>query len=151
MSRPPPFDRSELEGATTILFAHPRQVRFQDVDAAGTAFYPRIIEAFSDVYLALLAARGIDLPALFRAPSWAAPLVHAEADFLGPMRFGDRFDAEVVAAKVGSTSFSVGYRLRADGGGRPLAIGHTVHVVVDASTFRPAPVPDDVRRALTGA
>lgn len=148
MSRTPAFARAELEGASSVLHEQARHVRFQDVDAAGTAFFPRVVEYFADVYLGLLEARGVDLPSHLRAPAWVAPLVHAEADFLGPMRFGDRFVAQVVAARVGATSFSVGYRLRAEATGKVLAVGHTVHVIVDGATFQPAPVPEVIRRAL---
>ncbi len=150
MSRPPAFDRATLEGATTALFARSLRVRFQDVDAAGTVFFPRVIETFADTYLGMLEAGGLDLPARLREGGWVVPIVHAEGDFLAPMRFGDAFFAEVVATQVGSTSFAVGYRLRAAQGERVLAIGQTAHVVVDTATFRPMPVPDELRRALKG-
>jgi acyl-CoA thioesterase FadM len=150
MARPPPFERAELEGATASRLEEARTVRFQDVDAAGTIFFPRILEYFADAYVALLLARGVDVPARLREKAWFAPLVHAEGDFLAPMRFGDRVRVAVVAAKVFSSSYAVGYRIRAAEADRALAVGHTVHVVVDGATFQSIPVPDEVRSALVG-
>lgn len=148
MSRPPTIERDALERAESAIFTRSSKVRFQDVDAAGTVFFPRVLEMFADTYLALLDDGGLDLPRRLREGGWVAPIVHAEVDFLAPMRFGDAFLAEIVATHVGSTSFAVGHRLRAAGGGKVLAVGHTAHVVVDATTFRPTPVPSDLRAAL---
>lgn len=150
MSRPNPFPREDLERAEQVLASQPRTVRFQEVDAAGTVFFPRILEYFADAYIDHLARAGVDLPGVMKKHDWVAPLVHAEADFLGPMRFGDAIVVEVVAAKVGGSSYSIGYRARAAEGGKILAVGHTAHVVVDGATFRPIPVPEIVRAALGG-
>ena len=148
MQRPPPFEREELLSASEPLFTQSREVRFQEVDAALTIYFPRVLEHFSDAYLAMLQAGGVDVPRLLRENAWVAPLVHAEADYLGPMRFGDAISVEVVRTKVGETSYSVGYRTRSADGKRTLAIGHTTHVIVDGTTFKPKKIPDDVRRAL---
>jgi acyl-CoA thioesterase FadM len=79
---------------------------------------------------------------------WFAPLVHAEAEYLAPMRFGDAVVVHVVKVRCGTSAATVGYRIVSENG-RPLAVGHTVHVFVDGKTFRPCPIPPDVLRALT--
>ncbi len=126
--------------AETSLHTVRRVVRFQDVDAAGTIYFPRVLEYFADNYIDLLVHVGLDVPTLLREKRWAAPLAHAEADFLRPLFFGDAVDVEVVALKVGKTSATFGHRIRT-GGGEPSAIGHTVHVFVDPTVFKPIPVP----------
>ena len=148
MARPLPFTREEILDATSVLFFQPRKVRFQDVDAAGTVFFPRIIEYFADTYLAMLDERGVDVARRLRKLEWAIPLAHVEADFLGPMRFGDHLVVEVVGARLAETSFAVAHRVRTPDGTRGLAYGQTVHVVVDGTTFRPTPIPEEIRRAF---
>lgn len=148
MSRPLPFTREDIVEATSALFVQPRKVRFQDVDAAATVFFPRIIEYFADTYLAMLDARGVDLARILKQLEWAVPLAHVEADFLGPMRFGDRILVEVVGARLAETSFALAHRVRTPDGTRTLALGQTVHVVVDGTSFRPTPIPEELRRAL---
>jgi YbgC/YbaW family acyl-CoA thioester hydrolase len=128
------------------VYRHERVVRFQDVDAAGTIFYPRVLELFSDAYVAVLGAAGIDLPSHLERGSWVAPIVHAEADYLAPLRFGNAITVEIAALQVGRTSLKVEYRIRT--GETVAASGRTVHVVVDRTTFAKIPVPDDVRARL---
>jgi len=140
----------ELANAKTVLHAEDRPVRFQDVDAAGIIFFARVFEYFHDAFVTKLDQIGLGLPALLRDGAWKMPIVHAEADYLGPMRFGDRVVVEVVRSEIGEKSVMIGYRIRSPEG-RPLAVGHAVHVCVDAKTFRSTSVPAEVREAFKNA
>jgi len=120
-----------------------RTVKFQDVDAAGTIYFPRVLEYFADAYMEVLRAAGLDVPLMLREASMAAPLAHAEADFMRPMVFGDDLDVDVVAVKVGKTSASFGYRIRK--GADIAAVGQTVHVFVDPKTFKSTDAPPQLR------
>jgi YbgC/YbaW family acyl-CoA thioester hydrolase len=134
----------------TPLFAHSRPVRFQDVDAAGILFFARAFEYFHDAYLAHLTAEGVDFARVIAERTYGAPLVHAEADYKRPMLFGQNVVVEITEATLGTTSVTVHYRVRAERD--PAAVhctGRTVHAFVDREHFRPRPVPDEVRAALT--
>lgn len=141
------FENEALAGATDVIFSEARAVRFQDVDAAGIVFFPRILEYMHDAYMAFLAGCGMHLPRSIEASDYRIPLVHAEADYFAPMRFGDPITVEVVGVRIGRTSFQVGYRVRhADG--RVAAVGQTAHVTVGLPKFAPMPIPDELRAAL---
>ena len=148
MTRTQGFTREEIEGATSVRWSEARVVRFQDVDAAQIVFYPRVLEYFSDAYVAMLLAGGFDLPGELALGS-LLPLVHAEADYLKPLRFGDATHVEVARVRLGETSFTVGYRVRL-ASGRAAAIGQTVHVCLDRASFRPQAIPERVRAVLVG-
>lgn len=140
------FSREELLGLEPV-HEETRVVRFQDVDAAGIVFFARLFEYFHDAYVGALARGGVDLAAELARGAFGLPLAHAEADFLGPMRFGDPLRVAVLGARLGDTSACVGHRI-ASPDGRPLALGQTVHVAIDRGTFRPMALPAGVRRAL---
>ncbi len=141
------FESEVLAGAVEVLFSEGRAVRFQDVDAAGIVFFPRVLEYLSDVYISFLTARGVHVPRSVEAGEYVIPLVHAEADYFAPMRFGDAILVDVVGVDIGRTSFRVGYRVRhADG--RVAAVGQTAHVTVGLPGFAPIPIPEDLRAAL---
>ena len=125
---------------TQALVSTRRTVKFQEVDAAGTIYFPRVLEYFADAYLLVLERAGLDVPAMLRDKTLAAPLAHAEADFLRPLFFGDVVDVEVLALQVGKTSATFGHRIR-DAKGRAAAVGRTVHVFIDPRTFQPTAVP----------
>jgi 1,4-dihydroxy-2-naphthoyl-CoA hydrolase len=149
VTRPPhSFTREELQSGSPALYTERRPVRFQEVDAAGTIFYPRVLEYFSDAYLALLAAGGVDMHGRISDRSLLTPIVHAEADYLAPLRFGDTATVEIAAARVGERSFTLGFRvLRQDGA--LAAVGQVVYVALDPLTYKPTRLPEDLRNKLT--
>ncbi|MFW5947068.1 MAG: acyl-CoA thioesterase [Gemmatimonadota bacterium] len=130
------------------MFTERRRVRFQEVDAAGVVFHARVFDYFHDAYAAFLRARGLSLEAALRDGSWMAPLGHAEADYLRPLRFGDELEVTVVAIRVEETEYGVEYRI--DVAGETACVGRTRHVSVDPETFRRVPLPAAVRGALAG-
>ena len=144
------FSREELLAASEPRFVDRRMVRFQDIDAAGIIFFPRVPEYFCDAYIGMLLAHGFDLPRALEDKRVNVPLVHAEADYLAPLRFGDPVLVEVALVRLQRSSFSLGYRVRRAGDGGVACLGQTSHVCVDGATFRSCPIPEPLRAALLG-
>ena len=149
MHRSEPFATRDLVEAPPAAFAHPTEIRFQDVDGAAIVFYSRFFEYFHDAYAAYLRQHGISLAEVVRTGTWLAPLTHAEAEYLHPLRFGDSALVELVRARLGRTSLRVGYRIVLSADRTVCAVGQTVHVMVDRESFRPLPIPDVVRAAFS--
>jgi len=144
------FSPERLRDATSVLRAEPRAVRFQDVDAARTMFFARYFDWVNEVYIAQLLAGGIDVPGMLARSEMAIPLRHVEATYAQPLFFGDAVVVELVAAELGTTSFTLGFRVRAAADpARHHAYLQTAHVCIDPRAFRPVPVPEALRAALT--
>lgn len=124
-----------------------RVVRFQDIDAAGIAFYPRVLEYFNDALLAFLDASGVDLPEVLRRRAWGAPVRHAEAHYFRPLAFGDRVEVALVRAHLDLSEVCIGYRVYCLRRSVVTCVGQTVHVFVDGNLERMA-IPPAVRDAL---
>ena len=73
-------------------------------------------------------------------------VVHAEADFLGPVRFDDEIELHFAIAKLGSTSMTSEIEERRDG--ETVVRGRIVHVFVDAKTMGKKEIPSDMRDKL---
>lgn len=136
-------------------FTHRIAVRFQDVDAAQVVFFAKLFDYFHDAYVSYLEESGLPLHVVLERGEWGAPLRHAEADFLGPIRFGDLVDVGIVGASWGEGKFILGYRLVLAGSthstvGAVVAVGHTCHVVVEGGVARPTrrPIPDELLSVL---
>jgi 1,4-dihydroxy-2-naphthoyl-CoA hydrolase len=142
------FERDELKLSRPQAFVEPRAIRFQDIDAAGIIFYPRVLEMFHDTYAAFLAFAGAPLPEVLRTGTWIAPVRHAEADYFKPLRFGDPVTVEICRAYVAETEATLGYRIARSEGGEVCVVGQVVHTFVDRATFKRIPIPEPVRRAL---
>src|SRR3954469_14243645 len=97
------FDRQELKLSRPSAFVERRAIRFQDIDAAGIIFYPRVLEMFHDAYAAFLAFAGSPLAEVMRTGTWIAPVRHAEADYFKPLRLGDEVAVAICRAHVVET------------------------------------------------
>ncbi len=135
------LDRASLLEAPA-RFEHDFLVPFQHIDAAGIVFFARVLDYFHDTYVGYLAHCGHPLPEVLRSRAWAAPLVHAEADYMAPLRFGDSARCAIVATQASGSKITVGYRLM--NGAAPAAVGHTVHVFVDPRTMKRCDPPADL-------
>ena len=124
-------------------------VRFGDLDAAGIAYYPNLVnflhEAFEDFFTGHV---GKPYPEVFRE-GVGFPTVKVEMDFLSPVHYGDYVDVLVVPEKVGRTS--VRFRYEGSVNGRPVFKAFNTQVVVDMRTFRPTPVPQWLRDSFEKA
>jgi 1,4-dihydroxy-2-naphthoyl-CoA hydrolase len=148
------FERDRLRSSTAKAYARERAIRFQDVDAAGIIFYPRALELFHDLYVEVLAEIGQPLHEALRGP-WLAPVRHAEADYLRPLRFGDRVEVAMVAAHLGPSAppseITLGFRVSALPSGEPAIVGQSVHTFVTRDRFERTSVPEPIQRALAAA
>jgi 1,4-dihydroxy-2-naphthoyl-CoA hydrolase len=143
------FERDRLKQAPENAFKLELGIRFQDVDAAGIIFYPRALEVCHDAYVAFLDQAGLPLHEVLRGP-WLAPVRHAEADYLKPLRFGDRVEVALVTAHLETmpnpTEVTLGFRIAR--GGDAAILVQTIHTFVERKTFQRTGVPDELRKAL---
>jgi 1,4-dihydroxy-2-naphthoyl-CoA hydrolase len=142
------FEREELKAPRATAFVERRAIRFQDIDAAGIIFYPRVLEMFHDAYAAFLAFAGSPLPEVLRSGTWLAPVRHAEADYFKPLRYGDPVQVEICRAHLFETEATLGYRIARAEGGEVCVVGQVVHTFVERATFKRTPIPEVVRQAL---
>lgn len=132
-------------------FEHRFSVRLHDIDAAGVMFYGHLFRYAHDAYEGFMGALGLPLDGLIRA-GCRLPLVHAEADYLGPLRHGEEIWVEVGVEALGGTSFTLVYGFH-DEAGAPRARARTVHVHLgqDRSQGGAAPLPEGLRAGLAAA
>jgi YbgC/YbaW family acyl-CoA thioester hydrolase len=145
------FERDALRLPAANAFTRERPIRFQDVDAAGIIFYPRALELCHDVYVEFLAEVGFPLHESL-AGDWLAPIRHAEADYLRPLRFGDHVEIAIVAAHLGPAAppseVTLGYRITSLSDGEVAIVAQTVHTFLDRKSFRRTAIPDGLERVL---
>jgi 4-hydroxybenzoyl-CoA thioesterase len=132
-----------------VSVVYERPVKFEEVDAAGIAFFARFfnwcheaMERFFDQlpsgsYVNLIMKRRIGFPA-----------IHLVADWKAPLRYGDVARIETAVIKVGTTSATFRYVLtRVSDGIMAATIEHTT-VATDLDTMTKRPLPDDCRKLL---
>ncbi len=72
----------------------------------------------------------------------------SSCDYLAPIAFPDAMRVGLRAARIGTTSITWELTIQREDTGLLLATGRFVHVLVDAATRRPVPVPPWLRQAV---
>ena len=125
-------------------FSHPIEVRFRDLDAMGHVNHAVVItfmeQARFQWWRSFLGGR--------RFQEEGFLVARAEVDYRLPILLGDDVRVELRCAKVGNSSFELGYRLTKGLGGEVFVQGKTVQVMVDFTINRPKPLAAPTRAWL---
>ena len=125
------------------LHTHTFTVALHDTDAAGVLFFSHLLRHAHDAYEEMMAASAVPLHRLIDEGVVHLPIVHCEADYLAPIRHGNWVEVEVMATRVGETSFTLDYRFMVDE--RPVAAAVTVHVAMDPVTKLKTALPENIK------
>jgi len=129
-----------------MAFEHPVRVQFFEVDLQGVVFNMWYLAWFDNAMTAYLADLGFPYDAM-NDLGWDVQIVHTEVDWRGGATFGDEVGVEVTTDRIGTTSFTLAFRVLR--GGDELVAAKTVYVVVGIDGSGKRPVPDNLRHALT--
>jgi YbgC/YbaW family acyl-CoA thioester hydrolase len=132
---------------TAPFFVQVRRVSFDEVDAAGIAFFATFLRWCHETMAALLDSLEGGYAKLIRARRLGLPAVHVEADFASPLRFGDEVTIAVCVERLGTSSCLFRYDVRGPAGRQAATVRHVV-VLTDLDAMRSQPIPDDVRALL---
>jgi acyl-CoA thioester hydrolase len=130
-----------------MTFTHSVEVRYLEVDQQGVVFNMWYLAYLDDAMTAYLLAGGLPYVEMIEA-GYDVQVVHTELDWAGSLGWGERADVDVTTSRLGTTSFTLDFAVRA--GGRDVATAQTVYVVVGTDGSGKRPVPERLRTALGG-
>lgn len=124
-------------------------VRFGDLDGAGIAYYPNLVnflhEAFEDFFKGHV---GRPYPEVYKG-GIGFPTVKVEMEFFAPVHYGDQVEVGVAVERIGRSSVLIRYE--GSVGGRPVFRARNIAVTVDMKSFRATPIPDWLRERFQAA
>ncbi len=137
-----------------MMFTHTTgvEVQFGDCDPAGIVYYPTYFRYCDNATAALFSAALGQSKRNWLAAYGAAgiPMVDTGARFLSPSTFGDVLGIRTEITELGRSSFGILHAISRNGTAIVEAREKRVWVVRDAAgAIRSAPLPDDVRAALS--
>lgn len=134
------------EAGTDLVMV--REIRWGDCDPAGIVYTPNIlgyaVEAIEAWYARVLRT---SWPAIMAERDMATPMVSAELAFKKPMRPGDRVGLRVRVSRLGRTSLTFAVAGE-DAQGDTLFTAVLSSCFIDRKTFRPTPIPADLRARI---
>lgn len=129
-------------------FAHRITIGLGRSDAAGVIYFTEALDLAHEAAEAFLDSVGLPLPSLLRPGQVRLPVVHAEADYMRPVRPGDRIEMKLSSLHVGHSSITFEWVAMHDDG-REAFRTRIVHACIDPELGSSVAVPDAVRAALT--
>lgn len=129
-------------------FAHRITIGLGRSDAAGVIYFTEALDLAHEAAEAFLESVGLPLASLLRPGQVRLPVVHAEADYLRPVRPGDRIELRLSALHVGHSSISFEW-VAVRGDGLDAFRTRIVHACIDPELGSSVVVPEAVRAALT--
>jgi len=128
------------------------KVRFADIDHGRVVYYPRISHYFHMTFEDFFADRTErDYRHVVDERRRGFPTVKSEVEYHEPLSYGDVLRVEMAVFHVGRASLGVRYRVRKEGSDAVCVEGRITTVCIDMDTWKPAPIPDDLREVFLGA
>lgn len=121
-------------------------IRLRHTDAAGVLFFAEQLVLVHETYEAFMDAQGFSIREILQKRDYALPILHAETDFRQPLRVGDEVEIELLAERIGDTSFTLKHRVHHES--RIVGQGKTVHACIDPKSGQKTPLPEALVRAL---
>jgi acyl-CoA thioester hydrolase len=133
-----------------MRFSVQEYVRWEDIDAAGIINYQAYLRFFGLAEVELFRYCGLPYRRLIDELGIWLPRVHVECDFRHPVTLDELLVVDAYFGRLGETSIHLDFEVhRTDNPEQIVATGKYVLVTVKRGEFRPTPIPDEVREALT--
>jgi 1,4-dihydroxy-2-naphthoyl-CoA hydrolase len=122
-------------------FTYSRQVRLHETDATGGLYFAEQFKMALEAFEEYLVHSQFPLAELIRS-SYLFPVVHAEADYMAPVKVGDQLLITLSIERVGTKSATFSYDFSDAKRQACVGTAKIVHAVVDRLTGSSIPIPE---------
>jgi acyl-CoA thioester hydrolase len=127
----------------TSPFVWPVRIYWEDTDAGGVVYYANYLRFLERARTEWLRSIGVEQGELQKARGLLFAVVHVEASYRRPARYDDLLQVTCAIVQHSRTTVTFAQEIyRASVGGELLLSGSVRAACLDASTFRPRPLPD---------
>jgi acyl-CoA thioester hydrolase len=145
-------DKNNSSSIDSDAFTWPVRVYYEDTDAGGIVFYANYLKFFERARTEWLRARGYSQQTLAESTGLIFVVRSTAVDYLSPARLDDELKLTVVVEQFRNASMAfVQEAWRIQGTERTLlARGRIAIVCVNAASFRPQAIPEEMLARLKG-
>jgi 1,4-dihydroxy-2-naphthoyl-CoA hydrolase len=129
------------------MYIYKTKIRLFHTDAAGLIFYSNLFNIAYECYEEFLEKSGLSVKKVLDDGKLLIPVVHAEADYLKPLRLGDKIEITMTLNSSGKSSFTLDYVLFNECKEKVAKV-KTIHVLVDAKSGKPVKIPENLFEIL---
>jgi YbgC/YbaW family acyl-CoA thioester hydrolase len=133
---------------TQPRFTIEEHIRWSDIDRAGIIYYGQFLRFFEIAETELFRSVGLPYSQIFDQFDIWLPRVQIHFDFHKPLVLDDLIEVSAYVGRFGTKSLSLNFEVARKGEPGLVAGGHVVLACVSRSTFKPVPIPDEIRQRL---
>lgn len=130
-------------------FIYQRRIYFSETDAAGVVYFANFLSFCHEAYEEALRSSNIELQQLFENRQIVIPILHAECDYLRPLKCGDKIEIEITSEIKNAESFSLHYELFRLSPRKRSARAKTEHLCIDPKSRKRKPLPPNFHQFLS--
>ena len=117
------------------------KIRLRDTDATGVLYFTEQMRLAVQVL-----EEKFSLKEMLEKEAFLLPIVHAEADYFSPLTVGDEVEITLSVKTIGTTSFTLHYRLYKTE--QEVGTVTLIHVAISKADKQPIPIPSTVLEFL---
>lgn len=134
-----------------VIFAWPVRVYYEDTDAGGVVYYANYLRFMERARTEWLRSLGFEQDALMADPGLLFAVRRTEIDYLKPARFNEQLMITVGLDGQGRASLTFNQEVRRETDDAVLCRGIIRVACLDANSFRPRPLPPEIKEKITHA
>ena len=128
-----------------LVFNTKYKITFSETDPGGIVFFAEFFKIAHITYERFFDSLDLDRN-YFLDEKFIIPIVHSNADYVSPVKFGDELNCELMVGEIGKTSFELKYTLYNKDQIATKIL--TKHVVVLKNEFKKSSIPTNLLEAL---
>lgn len=136
--------RHDVAPTTAKAFTWPARVYWEDTDGGGVVYHANYVKFLERARTEWLRAKGYEQRQLMLSKQVVFAVYSMQLQFLKPARLDDELEVSVALASCRRASFTVRQRIVDSRLGTELCHAEVEIACLDAASFRPIPIPDDL-------
>ena len=121
-----------------------KTIYYHDTDCGGVVYYANYLKYMEEARTEYFRTRGIELPKLAENNIWFV-VARVEIEYKSPARYQDRLRIFVTMEEARLSTIKFSHEIRK---GEKTVAKSTTTLVCVGGDFRPAPLPDEIKKAL---
>jgi len=124
------------------MYKYKTKIKLYHTDAANLIFYSNLFNLAYECLEEFLESSDFSVLKIINEGKVLMPVVHAEADYIKPMRLGDKIEIQLSLGFVGKSSYKLNYDFYNESKNK-VAHVKTAHVLISASDYKPVKLPEE--------
>jgi len=131
------------------VFHWPVRVYYEDTDSGGVVYYANYLRFMERARTEWMRQLGFEQDVLIREEGIVFAVRSAHIEYLGPARFNDLLSVQTELRRCGRASMTFAHTItREQDPAKPCCIGDIKIACINATSFRPQPIPDSLLKEI---